>query len=316
MKVTKQGRIIKGIGGFYTVLADDGSTCVCKARGLFRKQAKTPLVGDIVEFSYDEEREKRERTASESFCDAAHTAGGSNGYLMNLLPRKNELIRPAAANIDRLLIVVAASRPEPDLLLADKLLVCCEKLKIDPVIVINKCDEDAEGSAERIAAEYERTGYRIHRVSAAGGWGIAELKAELEDAAVCLAGQSAVGKSSLLNALLPGIALKVGSLSEKTERGRHTTRHTELIPVGNSGAVLDTPGFSLLDNIEIEPREIKNCYPEFRAVRGECRFNGCIHVSEPDCAVKKGGENVISRGRYERYVHLVKETEENKRNRF
>ena len=156
MKVTKQGRIIKGIGGFYTVLADDGSTCVCKARGLFRKQAKTPLVGDIVEFSYDEEREKRERTASKSFCDAAHTAGGSNGYLMNLLPRKNELIRPAAANIDRLLIVVAASRPEPDLLLADKLLVCCEKLKIDPVIVINKCDEDAEGSAERIAAEYER----------------------------------------------------------------------------------------------------------------------------------------------------------------
>ena len=111
MKVTKQGRIIKGIGGFYTVLADDGSTCVCKARGLFRKQAKTPLVGDIVEFSYDEEREKRERTASESFCDAAHTVGGSNGYLMNLLPRKNELIRPAAANIDRLLIVVAASRP-------------------------------------------------------------------------------------------------------------------------------------------------------------------------------------------------------------
>ena len=184
MKVTKQGRIIKGIGGFYTVLADDGSTCVCKARGLFSKQAKTPLVGDIVEFSYDEEREKRERTASESFCDAAHTAGGSNGYLMNLLPRKNELIRPAAANIDRLLIVVAASRPEPDLLLADKLLVCCEKLKIDPVIVINKCDDDAEGSAERIAAEYERTGYRIHRVSAAGGWGIAELKAELEDAAV------------------------------------------------------------------------------------------------------------------------------------
>ena len=170
--------------------------------------------------------------------------------------------------------------------------------------------------AERIAAEYERTGYRIHRVSAADGWGIAELKAELEDAAVCLAGQSAVGKSSLLNALLPGIALKVGSLSEKTERGRHTTRHTELIPVGNSGAVLDTPGFSLLDNIEIEPREIKNCYPEFRAVRGECRFNGCIHVSEPGCAVKKGGENVISRGRYERYVHLVKEAEENKRNRF
>ena len=119
-----------------------------------------------------------------------------------------------------------------------------------------------------------------------------------------------------MNALLPGIALKVGSLSEKTERGRHTTRHTELIPVGNSGAVLDTPGFSLLDNIEIEPREIKNCYPEFRAVRGECRFNGCIHVSEPGCAVKKGGENVISRGRYERYVHLVKEAEENKRNRF
>lgn len=309
MKIIKQGRIIKGIGGFYTVLTEDGSTCVCKARGLFRKQEKTPLVGDMVEFSFDEEK------SAVSAQDEPHS-GGSNGYLMNILPRRNVLIRPAAANIDRLLIVVAASRPEPDLLLADKLLVCCEKLHIDPVIVINKCDEAAVGAAERIAAEYERTGYRIYLVSAASGSGIETLKTELENAVVCLAGQSAVGKSSLLNALLPGLALKVGSLSEKTERGRHTTRHTELIPVGRSGAVLDTPGFSLLDNIEIEPQGIKNCYPEFRSVRGECRFSGCIHVSEPNCAVKAGGESVISRGRYERYVHLVKEATENKRNRF
>lgn len=203
---------------------------------------------------------------------------------------KNELIRPAAANIDRLLIVVAASRPEPDLLLADKLLVCCEKLKIDPVMVINKCDEDAEGSAERIAAEYERTGYRIHRVSAAGGWGIAELKAELEDAAVCLAGQSAVGKSSLLNALLPGIALKVGSLSEKTERGRHTTRHTELIPVGNSGAVLDTPGFSLLDNIEIEPREIKIAIRSSAPCAGNAGLTAASMFPNPAVPSKKAAK--------------------------
>ena len=289
------GSILRGIGSFYTVLCDeDGQEYTLRAQKKLRHQKMTPMVGDRVRFTPGQ--------------------GEEDGWLEEILPRRSAMERPSVANVDMLMLVVA-SVPQPDMLLCDKLILRAEKGGMIPAICVNKIDLGDE-LVQEIRKEYVGTQLRVFSVSAHTGEGIAELREAMRGKVTCLAGQSAVGKSSLLNALLPGIALKVGSLSEKTERGRHTTRHTELIPVGNSGAVLDTPGFSLLDNIEIEPREIKNCYPEFRAVRGECRFNGCIHVSEPGCAVKKGGENVISRGRYERYVHLVKEAEENKRNRF
>lgn len=295
-KECKTGIILKGVGGFYTVLSD-GMSFVCKARGLFRKQNQTPIVGDNVSFSLN--------------------ADGETGYLLSIEARKNELIRPMVANIDKLFIVVSASKPAVDLLLVDKLLLCCEKLRIEPVLIINKCDDADAASIDGIRKEYSLTGYRIYTVSAVTGDGIEALRSELQGSVVCFAGQSAVGKSSLLNALIPGMKLEVGELSRKTERGRHTTRHAELIPIGNGGAVLDTPGFSLLENIECEPEEIKNLYPELRRHVFECRFSGCLHVSEPGCAVK---EVIIGRDfdseRYNRYVRLVKEAMENRKHKY
>lgn len=295
-KECKTGIILKGVGGFYTVLSD-GMSFVCKARGLFRKQNQTPIVGDNVSFSLN--------------------ADGETGYLLSIEARKNELIRPMVANIDKLFIVVSASKPAVDLLLVDKLLLCCEKLRIEPVLIINKCDDADAASIDGIRKEYSLTGYRIYTVSAVTGDGIEALRSELQGSAVCFAGQSAVGKSSLLNALIPGMKLEVGELSRKTERGRHTTRHAELIPIGNGGAVLDTPGFSLLENIECEPEEIKNLYPELRRHVFECRFSGCLHISEPGCAVK---EEIVGRDfdseRYNRYVRLVKEAMENRKHKY
>lgn len=295
-KECKTGIILKGVGGFYTVLSD-GMSFICKARGLFRKQNQTPIVGDNVSFSLN--------------------ADGETGYLLSIEARKNGLIRPMVANIDKLFIVVSASKPAVDLLLVDKLLLCCEKLRIEPVLIINKCDDADAASIDGIRKEYSLTGYRIYTVSAVTGDGIEALRSELEGSVVCFAGQSAVGKSSLLNALIPGMKLEVGELSRKTERGRHTTRHAELIPIGNGGAVLDTPGFSLLENIECEPEEIKNLYPELRRHVFECRFSGCLHISEPGCAVK---EEIVGRDfdseRYNRYVRLVKEAMENRKHKY
>ncbi|MDY2597189.1 MAG: ribosome small subunit-dependent GTPase A [Eubacteriales bacterium] len=295
-KECKTGIILKGVGGFYTVLSN-GMSFVCKARGLFRKQNQTPIVGDNVSFSLN--------------------ADGETGYLLSIEARKNELIRPMVANIDKLFIVVSASKPAVDLLLVDKLLLCCEKLRIEPVLIINKCDDADAASIDGIRKEYSLTGYRIYTVSAVTGDGIEALRSELQGSVVCFAGQSAVGKSSLLNALIPGMKLEVGELSRKTERGRHTTRHAELIPIGNGGAVLDTPGFSLLENIECEPEEIKNLYPELRRHVFECRFSGCLHISEPGCVVK---EEIVGRDfdseRYNRYVRLVKEAMENRKHKY
>lgn len=294
-KGNKTGTIIKGIGGFYTVMTEDGGQIVCKARGLFRKQAKIPIVGDTVEFSFE----------------------NGAGYLIKLFDRKNELIRPAAANIDKLLIVVSAGKPEADLLLADKLLICCEQMNIEPVIIINKCDDDPANQADAIFSEYEPAGYKIYKASAAQKTGIDKIKNELTGCIACMAGQSAVGKSSIINAVFPEATLKVGGLSKKTENGRHTTRQVELIPLPFGGALLDTPGFSLLDSIAAEPSEIKNYYPELRRHKGECRFTGCTHTAEPGCFVKNElvGRQ-FNQNRYLRYVRLVNEAMEKRRHRY
>lgn len=308
--VKDRGRIIKGIGGFYTVRLENGKNCVCKARGLFRKQGVTPLVGDNVEIELNPDKQRMDGRAAD---DAA------SGWIAGILPRRNELVRPAAANIDRLFIVVSASRPQPDLLLADKLLLTAEKYNIEPVLVINKCDEAEKTDIEAIKTEYEKTGYPIFAVSAETGEGLDALREKLKGAVICFAGQSAVGKSSLLNALIPGIRLAVGGLSEKTERGRHTTRHTELIPLDEGGAVLDTPGFSLFDRLNIAEDEFKQLYPELRALEENCRFSACLHITEPGCCVKaatENGEPPIHKNRYERYVRLVNEAIEIRRHRY
>lgn len=289
-----QGKIYKGIGSFYTVISQ-GREYICKARGRFRKDRITPVVGDMVEFTVEQT---------------------GHSFITDILPRKNLLIRPAAANIDKLIIVMSASVPHPDLLLTDKLTLTCEKLGITPVLVINKCDTD-DGTAEMIEKEYAQTGYHIFRTSANDKTGINALRDEMLGYVSCFAGQSAVGKSSILNALNPQLSLETGDLSRKTERGRHTTRHAQLWETDGGGAVLDTPGFSLLEHIISDPAELCKLYPEMRSVTSECRFTGCVHIKEPDCAVKAHvSEGMMSEGRYDRYIILYNEASELYKHRY
>lgn len=289
----RSGRIVKGIGSFYTVMTDDGEF-VCKARGKFRKTGTSPVPGDMAVFDVVED---------------------GKGYLLEILPRKNILVRPAVANVDKLMIVMAASLPRPDLSLTDKLLVQCEIAGITPVIILNKWDERDEEVSKDVIAQYSACGYAILPLSAHTGEGLERLKGEIKDNICCFAGQSAVGKSSLMNALAPELSLAVGGLSEKTERGRHTTRHAELWQVCG-GAMLDTPGFSLLDTAELEPAELCRFYPDMRQHLGKCRFPECVHISEPDCGVKPLVGESIHPERYERYCKFVEELKEKRRHRY
>lgn len=287
------GILLKGVGSFYEVLTDTGETVTCKARGLFRRQRMTPTVGDRVSI----ERQPQ-------------------GYalLQEILPRKNVLVRPPVANIDRIFLTVSASVPEPDWLLLDEMILEAKRLGIEPVPLMNKID-DADGASARAF----QSAYRAFRplcVSAETGEGLDELKQMLRGSVSCFAGQSAVGKSSLLNALFPDWNLEVGGLSQKTERGRHTTRHAELLPYEN-GAVLDTPGFSLLEPQPLEQEALNALYPEFSDAPFECRYPDCMHDTEPDCGVKAlltdGG---IDAGRYERYLRIAREHQERRKHRY
>ena len=288
-----QGRIIKGIGGFYDVLLNGGETVTCKARGRFRNVGVTPMVGDLVEIS-------RPETGFAS--------------LDEILPRANALLRPPVSNIDLLVIVLSAGVPKPDLLLADKLLVQALTLKIEPLLVLNKIDDAKQEIADEFLSDY--AAFSTLLVSSRTGEGLDALSAALENHVSCFAGQSAVGKSSLLNALFPELSLETGELSKHTERGKHTTRQAELWPFPG-GAVLDTPGFSLFEMSELSQEALNACYPEFAQATGECRFTGCRHNSEPDCAVKallKSGK--LAKGRYARYLEIQKEIEEKRKHRY
>lgn len=288
-----EGILIKGIGSFYEVLTADEKKITCKARGVFRKQGLTPTIGDHVRVEPQ-----------------------SQGYalLKEILPRKNILVRPPVANIDRIFIVVAATVPEPDWLLMDQMIIQAMKLGIMPIPVMNKT-EDADISV----LQQFLSDYRVFAplcVSAKSGDGLDSLREKMAGAVTCLAGQSAVGKSSILNSLFPNLNLATGDLSEKTERGRHTTRHAELLPFHN-GAVLDTPGFSLFDTEVLEQNELDACYPEFQSIPFRCRYPGCMHDSEPDCGVKvlleSGG---ISKNRYERYLIIANEHKNRRKHRY
>lgn len=288
-----QGRIIKGIGGFYNVLLEGGTIVTCKARGRFRNEGVTPMVGDQVEVSF-------------------HETGFA--AMDDILPRKNALLRPPVANIDLLVIVLSASIPKPDFLLADKLLIQAKTLQIEPLLVLNKMDS----AKPEITDEFLRDYAAFHNLlaSSATGEGIDALKQSLTNRVSCFAGQSAVGKSSLLNALFPELALETGGLAKKTDRGKHTTRQAELWPY-LGGAVLDTPGFSLFEMSELEQSALDASYPEFAGVTSECRFAGCRHVAEPDCAVKallQTGN--LSQGRYARYIEIQAEIEDKRKHRY
>ncbi len=273
-----QGTIIKGIGGFYYVKASQ-TVYECKARGVFRKQRITPTIGDIVEIEAD----------------------GEKGSIVDILDRRSYLVRPPVANIDTMLLVSAASSPEPNLFLMDKMLVNAEISHISPVVCINKTDLARRDDLTDI---YKSAGYKVFSVSAEKNEGIVELTSYLKGRTTAFAGLSGVGKSSLLNIITDGM-LETGSVSEKIQRGKHTTRHVELFELCDGGFVLDTPGFSSLEIEGIKADELWQYFPEMRDSQNKCRFRGCSHINEPDCYIKdklKNGEILPSR--YESYVQL------------
>lgn len=273
-----KGTIIKGIGGFYYVKAS-GNVYECKARGVFRKQQVTPMIGDRVEIETD----------------------GEKGSIVEIFDRTSYLVRPPVANIDTMLLVLAAASPEPNLFLIDKMLVNAEISNIQPVLCINKTDLKKR---EDIRDIYEKAGYKLFFVSAEDNTGTEELHKFLHGKTTAFAGLSGVGKSSLLS-IITDDTLETGSVSEKIQRGRHTTRHVELFELKDGGFVLDTPGFSSLEVEGIKADELWQYFPEMRDCENKCRFRGCSHINEPDCEVKDkllSGE--IAPERYESYTQL------------
>ena len=289
------GSIMRGIGSFYTVLCDeDGLEYTLRAQKKLRHQRLTPMVGDRVRFTPGE--------------------GEDNGWLEEILPRKSVMQRPSVANCDMLMLVVA-SVPHPDMLLIDKLILRAARGGMTPAICVNKIDL-GDALEQSIREEYAGTQLRVFAASALTGEGIPALCEAMRGKVTCLAGQSAVGKSSLINALL-GLQLETGGLSRKTERGRHTTRRSEMM-AADGMLVLDTPGFSLLELEDgIEPQDFAQLYPEYNELAGECRFQPCLHDREPGCAVKEAvAAGRLSAVRWERYRELLSQVKENWKGRY
>ncbi len=276
-----QGIIVKGIGGFYYIKTPDGARYECSARGILRRRKITPMIGD----------------------KALIEVKNGKGTIVDIMPRKNSMTRPPVANIDTLVIVSAAASPEPDLGLIDKMLISAQKADITPIVCINKTDLSRK---DEIVSAYSAAGYRVIETSAYESRGIDELKEAVRDHISAFCGLSGVGKSSLMNRVLERDYMETGSVSDKIQRGRHTTRHVELVDLPYGGMVLDTPGFSSLEiETDIDARDLWEYFPEIAVYNGQCRFRGCAHVSEPDCAVKTAVENgEIAKIRYESYVSM------------
>lgn len=290
-----EGSILRGIGSFYTVLCDEnGQEYTLRAQKKLRHQKLTPMVGDRVRFTPGQ--------------------GEENGWLEEIFPRKSMMIRPSVANVDMLMLVVA-SVPQPDLLLVDKLILRANAGNMTPAICVNKIDL-GDDLARQIEREYAGTQLRVFAVSAQTGEGVESLREAMRGKVTCLAGQSAVGKSSLLNRLF-GLELETGGLSRKTERGRHTTRRAEMMALDGM-FVLDTPGFSLLELEEtMEPEAFAQLYPEYNALAGECRFQPCQHDREPGCAVHAAvDQGKLSPERWARYRELLGEVREKWKGRY
>lgn len=289
-----QGKIIKGIAGFYDV-AVEGTIYRCRAKGIFRNQKVKPLVGDWVEIEILDEKDRE-------------------GNLTEILPRMNELIRPAVANVDQAIVVFAAKNPKPNYNLLDRFLMTMEKQGIPVTVCFNKKDLAKEKELAQLESIYERCGHPVVFISAKEGNGIHEIRDLIRGKTTVLAGPSGVGKSSLMNQLNPDANMEVGAVSRKIQRGRHTTRHSELIMIESGTFVLDTPGFSSLFIDRFEEDEVKDYFQEFAPYESQCRFQGCSHTHEPDCGVKKAlEEGRISRTRYENYVNIYQELKEKRK---
>lgn len=289
------GKIIKGIGGFYYVVCENGVTYECKAKGVFRNRKIKPLVGDNVEIE---------------ILDAEKNLGN----IEDILPRFNWLNRPAVANVDQTVIIFAVSAPAPNFNLLDRFLINMEQHEVPTIICFNKIDLGGFRQSEDICRSYTKSGYEVLFISAESGYGINTLEAVIKGKTTVFAGPSGVGKSSTLNSLFPDANVQTGGLSEKIQRGKHTTRHSELMFVDDDTYIMDTPGFSSLYTEGIEAEDLKLYFPEIAAYTGTCKFNMCNHISEPGCLVKEAvGDGRISKMRYDDYVMIYNELKEKRK---
>ena len=280
---------MKGIGGFYYVEVEGAGLYECRAKGIFRNKKMKPNVGDIVDIDVISEEEK-------------------TGNLTVIHKRKNQLIRPMVANVDQALVIFAVHEPEPNFQLLNRFLIMMEKQQIPVIICFNKMDLASEEEKEQLRQDYENSGCRVLFSSAREGEGIPEIRELLRGKTTVMAGPSGVGKSSTLNTISPKTQMETGAVSEKIKRGRHTTRHSELIYLGEETFLMDTPGFSSLYLEDIDKEELRFYFPEFANYENQCRFNGCSHIHEPGCAVKQAlEEGAISRMRYDDYCYLYEE---------
>lgn len=289
------GKIIKGIAGFYYVHVVHSGIYECKAKGIFRNKKIKPLVGDNVEIDIIDE-EKR------------------IGNIVEIAERTNELIRPAVANIDQSLVVFAVMRPDPNINLLDRFLVMMERQDVPVIICFNKVDLVPEEELIELRDTYVNAGYHVIFTSTLNGNGVEDVKRILIGKTTAFAGPSGVGKSSMLNAIIPDANSETGGISEKIGRGKNTTRHTEIFNLEDETYIMDTPGFTSLYTNDFEKEELKWYFPEFREYEGKCRFNGCIHENEPDCAVKNAlEEGKISESRYKNYLQMLDEIKNRKK---
>ena len=290
-----QGKIVKGIAGFYYVHVVESGLYECKAKGIFRKEKLKPLVGDVVEIDILDETEKK-------------------GNIVKILERKNELIRPAVANIDQALVVFAVTKPKPHFNLLDRFLIMMESKDIPVILCFNKKDIATEPEIQELKEIYETCGYQMVFTSAMKEENVGELKELLRGKTTAIAGPSGVGKSSLINIFQPDANMETGSISEKIERGKHTTRHSELIWVEENTYIMDTPGFSSLYTNEFEKEELKYYFREFEPYEGQCKFLGCDHIHEPGCRVKQAlEEGGIHPVRYQNYLEMYQELKDKRR---
>ena len=288
-----RGRIIKALAGFYYV--ETGTDIVqCRARGKFRKDEIKPLVGDEVQYTVEDD---------------------NDGYIMKILPRRNELVRPPICNIDQALLVFSCKEPDFSTLLLDKFLLIIENLSIEPIICISKMDLDTNNEMKKYVVEYKKAGYQVLEISSLKKEGLDILKSIFKNKITVITGQSGVGKSSLLNALDDGLNIETKAISKALGRGKHTTRHVELLPLFG-GKVADTPGFSSLE-LEMEPIEAAVAYRDFNKYSETCKFRGCLHDSEPHCGVKEALNNGdIAKERYLHYLQYLEEVKKKKEEQY
>lgn len=290
-----QGKIVKGIAGFYYVHVAESGIYECKAKGAFRNQKVKPLVGDNVRLEVLDEEQKK-------------------GNIEEILPRKNELIRPAVANIDQALVIFAAAKPKPNFNLLDRFLILMQYQKVPAVVCFNKQDMVDAEELQLLKNTYESAGYQVIFTSAAKEEGIQAVRDLLKGKTTTVAGPSGVGKSSLINLLSPEAEMETGDISRKIERGKHTTRHSELFALDENTFICDTPGFSSIYLPEMEKEELGIYFPEIAEYEPFCRFQGCAHIHEPGCGVKEAlEEKKISPTRYDNYKLLYEELKDKRR---